>query len=151
MEGLALPRYRLYRKARCLPINWTSTPCGNNEYVQSRDGRLTFSPSDLTGYLACGHLTQLERRVALGLLAKPVVVNPEAELVKRKGEEHEHAYLDRLRAQGRTVKEITLDPDSDWERAARETEDAIRACKDVVYQGVFVDPDGWRGIADPAS
>jgi predicted RecB family nuclease len=116
--------------------------------MHSQDGRLTFSPSDLTGYLACGHLTQLERRVALGLLAKPAAENPEAELVKRKGEEHERAYLDRLRAQGRTVMEITLDPDHDWERAARETEEAIRAGTDVVYQGVFVDPDGWRGIAD---
>jgi uncharacterized protein len=116
--------------------------------MQVRNGRLSFSPSDLTGYLACGHLTQLERRVALGLLAKPAAENPEAELVKRKGEEHERAYLDRLRAAGRAVKEITLDPDFDWERAAGETEEAIRVGTDVVYQGVFVDPDGWRGIAD---
>jgi uncharacterized protein len=49
--------------------------------VRVTNGRLTFSPSDLTGYLACGHLTQLERRVALGLLAKPAAENPEAELV----------------------------------------------------------------------
>lgn len=116
--------------------------------MHSQAGRLAFSPSDLTGYLACGHLTQLERRVALGLLAKPGAENPEAELVKRKGEEHERAYLERLRAGERTVTEITLEPDHDWERAARETEDAIRAGTDVVYQGVFVDPDGWRGIAD---
>ncbi|HEU4451029.1 MAG TPA: TM0106 family RecB-like putative nuclease [Gaiellaceae bacterium] len=116
--------------------------------MHSHAGRLTFSPSDLTGYLACRHLTQLERRVALGLLAKPAAENPEAELVKRKGEEHERAYLDRLRAAGRTVKEISLEPDLDWERAARETEEAIQAQTDVVYQGVFVDPDGWRGIAD---
>jgi predicted RecB family nuclease len=116
--------------------------------VHFHSGRLTFSPSDLTGYLACGHLTQLERRVALELLAKPAAENPEAQLVKRKGEEHEYAYLDRLRAHGRTVKEISLDPDNDWERAARATETALRDQVDVVYQGVFVDPDGWRGIAD---
>jgi predicted RecB family nuclease len=116
--------------------------------VQLRDGRLTFSPSDMTGYLACPHLTQLERRVALALLVEPAAENPEAELIKRKGEEHEWAYLDRLCAAGRTVREISLEPDHDWERAARETEEALRAQTDVVYQGVFVDPDGWRGIAD---
>jgi predicted RecB family nuclease len=110
-------------------------------------GRLTFSPSDLTGYLACPHLTQLERRVALGRLAAPLVENPEAQLVKRKGEEHERAYLDRLRDKGLTVTEISFDPDNDWERAARETEDAVRAGTDVIYQGVFAD-GGWRGIAD---
>jgi len=116
--------------------------------MQLRNGRLTFSPSDLTGYLACPHLTQLERRVALGALPGPETENPDAELVKRKGEEHERAYLDRLRAEGRTVQEITLGPELDWERAARETEEAIRAQTDVVYQGVLLDPDGWRGIAD---
>ena len=116
--------------------------------MQSQDGRLTFSPSDLTAYLACRHLTQLERRVALRLLAKPAAENPEAELVKRKGEEHERAYLVRLRTAGRTVQEISLEPDHDWERAARETEEALRAQTDVVYQGIFLDPDGWRGIAD---
>ncbi|MGH3114574.1 MAG: TM0106 family RecB-like putative nuclease, partial [Gaiellaceae bacterium] len=116
--------------------------------MQSRDGRLTFSPSDLTGYLACPHLTQLERRVALGTLAKPAAENPEAELVKRKGEEHERAYLERLRATGRSVAEISLEPDLDWERAARETEAAIRSDTDVVYQGVLVSDDGWRGVAD---
>ncbi|MGH2845173.1 MAG: PD-(D/E)XK nuclease family protein, partial [Thermoleophilaceae bacterium] len=116
--------------------------------MQSHSGRLTFSPSDLTGYLACPHLTQLERRVALGMLAKPIAENPEAELVKRKGEEHERAYLDRLRAAGKTVAEISLEPDLDWDRAARETAEAIRNQADVVYQGVLVSEDGWRGVAD---
>ncbi|MGH3005455.1 MAG: TM0106 family RecB-like putative nuclease [Gaiellaceae bacterium] len=116
--------------------------------MQRRDRTIVFSPSDLTGYLACPHLTQLERRVARGALAKPRAENPEAELVKSKGEEHERAYLDQLRAQGRTVTEITLDPDLDWERAARETAEAIRSNTDVVYQGVLVSPDGWRGVAD---
>jgi len=115
--------------------------------MQFRDGRLTFSPSDLSDYLACEHLTQLERRVALGELAKPETANPEAELVFRKGEEHERAYLDRLRAEGKTVVEISLEPDHDWERAARDTEEAITIGGDVVYQAVFVD-EGWRGVAD---
>ena len=39
--------------------------------------------------------------------------------------------------------------DRDWERAARVTADAIRSgSHDVVYQGVLIDPDGWRGVAD---
>jgi len=116
--------------------------------MEFRARQLVFSPSDLTGYLACAHLTQLERRVALGTLAKPATENLEAELVKRKGEEHERTYLDRLRGAGRSVAEIHLEPDLDWERAARETEEAIRSNTDVVYQGVLVSDDGWRGVAD---
>jgi predicted RecB family nuclease len=115
--------------------------------VQSRHHSLLFSPSDLTAYLACEHLTQLERRVALRLLSKPAVDNPEAELVKRKGEEHERAYLAALRDRGVTVAEISLESDFDWERAARETTEAIHAGVDVVYQGVFA-AEGWRGVAD---
>jgi predicted RecB family nuclease len=111
------------------------------------DGKPSFSPSDVTSYLACEHLTQLERQVALGRLVKPERDDPEGELVKRKGLEHERAYLDSLRVAGRTVAEIELEPDLDFERAARETEEALRAGVDVVFQGVFVDGD-WRGVAD---
>jgi uncharacterized protein len=114
--------------------------------MQLHHGRLVFSPSDLTGYLACPHLTQLERRVALGGVRPPGTANAGAELVKRKGQEHERAYLERLRAAGKVVTEIA-DPYDDWEQAAAETERAIRSGVDVVYQGVLAD-DGWRGIAD---
>jgi hypothetical protein len=74
--------------------------------MQLRAGRLTFSPSDLTGYLTRQHLAQLKRRVALGQVAGPASTNPEAEPVKRKGVELERAYLERLRAAGHTVIEI---------------------------------------------
>ncbi|HSK15300.1 MAG TPA: TM0106 family RecB-like putative nuclease, partial [Gaiellaceae bacterium] len=104
--------------------------------------------SDLTNYLACAHLTQLERRVALGELPKPDAADsPEAALVFRKGEEHERAYLERLRAAGKTVVEIQVGESLDWERAADETRAALAAGVDVVFQGVFADT-GWRGIAD---
>ena len=49
---------------------------------------------------------------------------------------------------GKSVLVVDTD-DRDWERAARVTADAIRSgSHDVVYQGVFIDPDGWRGVAD---
>jgi hypothetical protein len=48
----------------------------------------------------------------------------QAELVFRKGLEHEDAYLRRLEAEGKTVRTIEIEPDHDWERAARETIEA---------------------------
>jgi predicted RecB family nuclease len=108
---------------------------------------LLLSPSDVTNFLACEHLTTLELAVARGELAKLVGENPEAELVFRKGREHEAAYLAHLVATGKTVEEIQLEPDLDWERAAHETVEAMRSGVDVVYQAVLVD-DGWRGVAD---
>ncbi len=115
--------------------------------MQLANGRLSLSPSDVTNYLACEHLTTLSVKAARGELTLPADENEQAQLVFRKGLEHEQAYLERLRAEGRNVVEISLEPDLDWERAAAETEEAIRRGVDVVYQGVLV-ADGWRGVAD---
>src|ERR671931_2514490 len=98
-----------------------------------QDDRLVFSPSDLSRFLACPHLTSLELAVARGELARPYRADPHSELIRRKGDEHEQAYLRRLLDSGRDVTTIDFS-DRDWERAARETEEAIRSGADVVYQ-----------------
>jgi predicted RecB family nuclease len=110
-------------------------------------GRLTFSPSDLTAFIACSHLTSLETRVARDTLARPDADDPQAELIRRKGDEHERAYLQALREHGLRIVEVELGDALDWERAAAHTAEALAAGVDVVYQAVFVD-EGWRGIAD---
>ena len=43
--------------------------------MQSRDGRLAFSPSDLNAFLACPHLTALQVAVALDEIQKPFRAN----------------------------------------------------------------------------
>jgi uncharacterized protein len=113
----------------------------------ARNG-LTFSPSDLSAFLACPHLTQLDLQVARGQLVRPERDDPQGDLIRRLGEEHELRYLCRLRDEGRAIVEIELaESDWDWERAAGETEEALRAGADVVYQACFVD-EVWRGLAD---
>src|SRR5687768_18336466 len=109
--------------------------------------RLLLSPSDVTAFLACEHLTTLSLAHARGEVERPEVENEQAELIFRKGLEHERAYLESLRAQGLTVLEIP-DPDGDYDSAALATAEAIRAgAADVIYQGVLAH-DGWRGVAD---
>jgi predicted RecB family nuclease len=100
----------------------------------------------LTEWLACPHAAALALRVRRGELVEPVVDDPQAELVYRKGLEHEARYLRSLRDAGRAIVEIDFD-DRDWERAARETDEAIRGGADVVFQACLVDGD-WRGFAD---
>src|SRR6266542_334589 len=99
-----------------------------------------FSPSLLSSFLECEHLVALELHVARGQLERPHVDNPQAQLIRRKGDEHEAAYLDALRAGGKHVVE-PRDAD-DAERLIREG----RA--EVIYQPVFHDPAGWNGRAD---
>ncbi len=110
-------------------------------------GRLHLSPSDVTAFLACEHLTTLSLAHARGELGRPDVENEQAQLIFRKGLEHERAYLEHLRIDGKTVLEIP-DPRGDYDGAARATADAIRAGEaDVIYQGVFAH-EHWRGVAD---
>src|SRR5580765_4940235 len=103
-----------------------------------RGGRL--SPSDLNNFLDCEHLVSLELRVARGEAERPQVENPQADLIRRKGEEHEAAYLAALRATGKRIVEPV---------DARDAERLIRErAADVIYQPVFFDPAGWTGRAD---
>ena len=74
--------------------------------MQLRDGSLTLSPSDLSGFLACEHLTQLELSVARGERHRPVFEDPHRDMLRRKGFEHESAYLARLETQGKSVLRI---------------------------------------------
>src|SRR5580765_1198095 len=83
--------------------------------MQQRNGEMLFSPSDLNAFLECEHLTQLELAVARGRLDRPADENPQADLVKRKGDEHEAAYLAALVADGRDV--VTIEHDWDLEVA----------------------------------
>jgi uncharacterized protein len=54
-----------------------------------------FSPSHLNDFLECEHLAALGLAVSRGELARPAGDDPQAQLIRRKGEEHERAYLAR--------------------------------------------------------
>jgi predicted RecB family nuclease len=114
--------------------------------MQLRDGHLWLSPSDLSAHLACPYLTRLELEAARGERSRPHGRDKLADLVARKGDEHEAAFLEQLRLDGRQVVEIAFD-DGLFAQAAAATEAAIRAGADVVYQATFAH-DGWRGRAD---
>ena len=115
--------------------------------MHHRDDQLFFSPSDLANFLACEHLTQLDLTLALQHGRRPSYENAYAELLRSKGEDHERAFLESLRASGRRVVEVKLNAARDFEEGTRRTVEAMRAGADYVYQAVF-HSGGWRGIAD---
>jgi len=101
----------------------------------------------LNDFLECEHLVALELRGT----APPEADNPQADLIRRKGEEHERAYLEELRAAGKEIVTIEVagaDGRWDTEAAAARTEQAMRQGAEVIYQAVFLDPSGWSGHAD---
>ncbi len=115
--------------------------------MQSFDGRIFLSPSDLNDYVNCRHLTTLAREVARGERERPHVADEGAKLLQEKGELHELNFLEQLRAEGRDVVEIAMDERWDFEAAAARTVDAMRAGADVIAQATFVNGP-WRGRAD---
>jgi hypothetical protein len=74
------------------------------------ENSLIVSPSDLNGYLQCRHLTRLDLARARGDRSHEPRRGAGTDLVARKGEEHEAAYLDSLKAQGMLVEA----PEAGW-------------------------------------
>ena len=60
------------------------------------NGNLHFSATDLAGHVSCNHLTQLDAEVARGARAKPKRWDPLLEILRKRGDLHERAYLDHL-------------------------------------------------------
>ncbi len=118
------------------------------------DNQLILSASDLNGYLNCRHLTRLDLAYARGEITERPERDPGADLIARKGDEHEARYLEDLRSDGHEVAEITLSHEKDpklrveaLEKAAAATEEAMRAGAEVIYQATFFRPP-FRGHAD---
>ena len=116
------------------------------------DGRPVYSATDLVAYLACEHLTQLERAALAGLVKRPIRDDPELDIIRKRGFEHEARFLADLRAQGRTAVTIELDGSAadrgeELRAAATKTIEAMAAGADVIYQATFFDGT-FRGHAD---
>jgi uncharacterized protein len=120
--------------------------------VQLIDGRPVYAATDLVGFLACSHRLALERAAMANLVRKPKREDPAIDLIARRGIAHEQRYLAELRAEARSVVEIErdgsiADAGEALRAAAAETEAAMRAGAEVVYQATFFDGT-WRGHAD---
>ncbi len=116
------------------------------------DGKPVYSATDLVAYLACEHLTQLERAAMAGLVERPIRNDPELDVIRKRGFEHEARFLADLRAEGRRPVTIELDGSAtdrgaELRAAAARTIEAMAAGADVIYQATFFD-GVFRGHAD---
>ena len=108
------------------------------------ESRLRLSASDVANYLACQHLTQLDLQMARGRLRPPHEFDIGFQDLVRRGEVHETAVLDRFRADGREVVEIS-------QAAGPEaTAEAIRAGVELIYQGTLTGQSGAEPGHGPA-
>src|SRR5207245_3483464 len=113
--------------------------------MQFLEGKLIVSPSDLTGFLECEHLTQLELSAARGEIARPERDDPMLDMLSRRGLEHEGKHLAGFRAKGLKPVEFPFPEGSiaNLEKSHAETVAAMQSGADIIYQGTFFD-GRWR-------
>src|SRR5256886_2277829 len=96
------------------------------------DGRVRLAASDVANFLACRRLTQLDLARARGELRPPREFDVGFQDLVRRGEVHERGVLERFRADGLDVADV-----SGAEDGAEATAAAIRGGAAVVYQGTL--------------
>ena len=123
--------------------------------MQIIDGQPVYSATDLVGFLACGHLTDLERCALAGLTRRPERPDPQLDRIRKRGYEHEQRYKSDLAAGGRQVTDLDEPHDEPWtaDKGARlrmraeQTVEAIQRGDDIIFQACFFDGT-WLGFAD---
>lgn len=120
--------------------------------MQRLNGQAVYSATDLVGFLACEHLTNLERAAMAKLVQRPMLPDPELDRIAKRGEQHEQRFLFELEELSFNVVKIDTDGSigtrhEQLVRAAAETVDAMRKGVEVIYQATFFDGQ-WRGHAD---
>ena len=105
-----------------------------------------FFATDIANFLACRHLTALDRAETAGGIRKPFFPDPGIDLLRKLGLQHERAYLQRLNAnQNAVLSEIP--GDIPWDEAVGRTLEAMRRGVSVIYQAVLQE-ELWGGRAD---
>lgn len=111
-------------------------------------GSVSFSPTEVSNFLSCQHLTRLELGVLEGELERPGQNEIERRLLEKRGLEHEARVLDAFRRQGLSIAEIPLAVGEERvDEAAAATLSAMADGAELIYQGVLATP-GWLGRPD---
>jgi predicted RecB family nuclease len=96
---------------------------------------LVLSATDLSNFLGCRHRTSLEMDAAAKIRKKPKYTDPLLELLFARGLDHEKAYVEQLRTEGREIVDLSDTPDGPPRAAS--TLDAMKAGADVIVQGAL--------------
>jgi predicted RecB family nuclease len=114
--------------------------------MHRREDQLILSATDLSSFLACRHRTALDMAVVYGARDKPPYRDdPLLGILQDRGEAHETRYVESLRANGLTMRDVREAGKGDARVAA--TLQAMRDGIDVIVQGALRDGP-WFGYPD---
>src|SRR5688572_28128608 len=108
--------------------------------MKRTDSGVRLSASDLSHFLSCRHLTALELAAVLKQRKRPhgkADDDPLVQLLWKRGLDHEAAYVETLRKEGRQVVDLNGIPRNQPDRALAETSNAIRGGAEVIVQAAL--------------
>lgn len=112
--------------------------------MKKENSGIIFSPSDLANHLSCKHLTNLNKKAALGEIKKPTYKNRVLDMLRDRGIQFETEFLQKLREEGKSIVEISQ-TQQDAEQA---TIEAMKRGVDVIYQARLIEEGVWSGWSD---
>jgi predicted RecB family nuclease len=112
--------------------------------MQNVDSALLFSATDLVNFLGCQHATFLDLRQLSAPIELPAS-DAQAELLRQKGIEHEQSHLARLKAEARSVVEVSTE--LPLSIRVEQTRQAMSSGAEVIYQGALLLPP-WHAYSD---
>jgi predicted RecB family nuclease len=113
--------------------------------MQNYGGSALFSASDLVAFLGCRHRTALDLRRLNGWDERPDAPDAATALVQSYGDRHERAYLERLKGQGLSVRQI--DSSGTLKSRVSETRKAMEDGAEVIFQAALLGGQ-FLGYAD---
>ena len=149
----------LSRSGRVITVVMSVAPRRRLKPLASWNWSPTASPSTssathLVAFLACEHLTELERAALAGLTKRPMREDPELDVIRRRGYQHEGPRCGQLQDEGRmaVTHRSRRVLGRSWRRPPvllpEQTIQAMAAGVDVVYQATFFEINSFRGHAD---
>lgn len=105
---------------------------------------ITLYAGDLSGHIACVHLTDLDLTAAKGTIEAPQYRDPMLAILQERGFEFELGYLQKLKDEGLAVADDLLEGN---ETAVERTVRLMKQGADVIYQAVLKSGI-WEGRAD---
>lgn len=108
-------------------------------------GSILLSATDLMRFMGCPHATYLDLQYLNGVVGlKPCEDSEDAALLQARGDAHEKAHLETLKARGLRVLEIDR---GDLTENANQTREMLGQGADVVFQGALLSGN-WGGWSD---
>jgi len=116
----------------------------NYKHMKLKQEKTIYSPSDLSNFIHCKHLTSLDKEALDGKRQRPNYTNKVMLALRERGENFEAEFLKQLEGEGKSIFSVQPgDPE-----AYAKTLSAMKEGFEIIYQARLGKAGEWEGWAD---